>query len=297
MPELPEVETIRGELEPVLKGRRLRSVEIRLFKLLKSPAATLRRAIDQARVRGLRRRGKLLLMELTTGWTLVFHLKLSGQLIWQPRRGALRGGGHPIPGGLDVLPNKYSHLIFHFQGGSLYFNDLRQFGFLRVIRTPSVDDWFREQRLGPEVLGPEFRFAAFVQLLKQRPQRQLKVALLDQQFLAGLGNIYADEALFAARLRPTRRLASLRFGERQALFRAIRQVLAVGVRRRGTTMQFFRRPDGAVGGMLPFLKVYGRAGQPCRRCGNPIRKIRLHQRGTHFARIANVSSPARTGDN
>lgn len=282
MPELPEVETVRRELASVLQRRRLRGVAVHLAKMVRSSRASLRRAFRGARVTAVRRRAKLLLIELSTGWTAVVHLKMSGQLIWKPTRGRLRGGGHPIPGALDVLPNRYSHLIFHFAGGDLFFNDLRQFGWLCVVRTAELPRWLEQQGFGPEVVDGQLALDAFEARLRQRRRSRLKTSLLDQRFVAGLGNIYADEALFAARLKPTRRVGSLTRVERVALFRGITHVLALGVAKGGTTLRFFRRPNGARGGMKPYLKVYGRDGQPCRRCRATIVKTRVANRGTHL---------------
>lgn len=281
MPELPEVETIRRELAPALIGRRVRSIEVRLAKQVRSPRRTVQQAFRGARVTAVRRRAKLLLLELSSGWTAVFHLKMSGQLIWKPTRGRLRGGGHPIRGGLDDLPNRYSHVLMRFDGGTLYFNDLRQFGFLRLVRTAELADWLEGQRFGPEVVDGRLTFDAFHARVASRRRRRLKATLLDQSFLAGLGNIYADEALWLARLKPTRRLGSLTGREQRVLFASIRRVLALGVAKGGTTLRFFRRPDGAAGGMHAYLKVYGRTGRPCPRCQTPIVKIRVAQRGTH----------------
>lgn len=281
MPELPEVETIRRELAPVITGRRVRSIEVRLAKLVRTPVRTAERAFRRARVIAVRRRAKLVLLELSSGWTAVFHLKMSGQLIWKPTRGRRRGGGHPIPGGLEELPNRYSHVLIRFVGGTLFFNDLRQFGFLRLVRTAELSDWLIRQRFGPEVVDGQLAFDAFQARLVERRRSRLKTTLLDQSFIAGLGNIYADESLWQARLKPTRRIGSLSVRERHALFDAIRRVLALGVAKGGTTLRFFRRPNGALGGMNAHLKVYGRAEQPCRRCRGPIVKIRVAQRGTH----------------
>lgn len=175
--------------------------------------------------------------------------------------------------------------FFLLTGGRLFFNDQRQFGFLRVIKTAKLDDWLRARRIGPEALDPTFRFEDFAQRLRSRRQARIKPVLLDQRFIAGLGNIYADEALFVSGIRPTRRTGRLTKQEQARLFRAIRSVLRFSLAKRGTTFHFFRRPEGTAGGMRPHLRVYGRAGQPCRRCGSSIKKIRLGGRGTHFCPV------------
>ncbi len=282
MPELPEVETVRRELAPALLRRTIRSVEVRLPKMLQTTTARLRRSVRGRRVVSVRRRAKLLLIGLSGGWTIVIHLKMSGQLIWQPERGVWRGGGHPIPGGLSALPNAYSHVIFHLNGGTLYFNDLRQFGFVKVLKTAAIGDWFMGQGIGPEPLSPELTFTVFNRRLQHRARSLVKGVLLDQRFLAGLGNIYADESLFAAQVRPTRRVVTLSDRERRRLFAAIRAVLRLALRHNGTTFRFFRRPGGETGDMTRHLRVYGRSGERCRRCGSTIVKIRLQQRGTHY---------------
>lgn len=280
MPELPEVEVIRQELAPLLAGRRFTAVDARLKKMVLTPLGRFRRAVVGSRITAVRRRAKLLLLDLSSGWTVAVHLKMTGQLVWVPERGTLRGGGHPFHGALDGLPNRYSHIVFTVTGGQLIFNDLRQFGFLKLVRTDALERWFAEQKIGPEPLE-RFPFATFNERLQRRPRSRVKPTLLDQRFVAGLGNIYADEALFEARVRPTRLVRTLTVSERRALWQAIPAVLRRSLRHRGTTFRHFRRPDGQPGAMLRLLRVYGREGQPCRRCGTPIQKTRLAQRGTH----------------
>lgn len=282
MPELPEVETIRTELQAVLPGRKILQVTIRLAKMVKVPVHTFHRHTLRSSVVSVHRRAKLLLIHLSSGWTIIIHLKMSGQLIWQPTRGRLRVGGHPIPGGTKNLPNRYSHVIFRLSSGVLYFNDQRQFGFLKLLKTAELNQWLITQGYGPEPLEPEFTFTLFSHILKKHGKKRIKPMLLDQTVVAGLGNIYADESLHYARIRPTRRVASLTQVERRELYHGIRHVLNLSLRHKGTSADQYVTTSGEPGRMLSFLKVYGREGEPCRRCGGTIKKIVLAGRGTHF---------------
>ncbi|MBI4092650.1 MAG: bifunctional DNA-formamidopyrimidine glycosylase/DNA-(apurinic or apyrimidinic site) lyase [Candidatus Kerfeldbacteria bacterium] len=290
MPELPEVETIRRHLQRVVPGSGITQVAVGLPKIVKLPITLFRRRVVGTTIRRFRRRSKLLLVELSTGrrragghgWTMIIHLKMSGQLIWRPRRGRMVAGGHPIPGGLDDLPNKYSHVIFVTNRGTLFFNDQRQFGFVKLVPTVDLEYWLEGQGYGPEPLSSDFTVALFERILRQHRQKRVKSALLDQHVVAGLGNIYADEACWYGRVRPTRRISSLRVAERRALYRGLRKSIAVGVRWQGTTLRFFRTPSGRTGRMALHLKVYGRSGLRCYRRDGIIRKITFQGRGTHF---------------
>lgn len=282
MPELPEVETIARELHAVLPKRRILRVDAQLPKMVKMPLAVFRRHVVGARIKRVDRRAKLLLIELRSGWTIVIHLKMSGQLIWQPRYGRLRVGGHPNPGGIDHLPNKYSHVIFVCTGGTLYFNDQRQFGFVKLVATSKLELWLEEQGYGPEPLDHLFTFPVFAALLKKHARKKIKPTLMDQSVIAGVGNIYADETCFYARVRPSRRIATLTVVERQALYRGLRSILHLAIRKKGTTADAYRTATGDKGSMLPFLKVYGRDNKLCKRCGHLITKTVLAGRGTHY---------------
>lgn len=282
MPELPEVETIARELNTVLPDRRIIGVEVRLPKIVKMPVATFRRRVTGATIKRVERRAKLLLITLRHGWTIIFHLKMSGQLIWQPRHGRMRIGGHPIPGGILNLPNKYSHVIFRCSGGTLYFNDQRQFGFVKLITTNKLDAWLAEQGYGPEPLDSTFTLPHFLEILKTHQRKRIKPTLMDQRVIAGVGNIYADEACFFAGIRPSRRITTLTMAERMALYRGIRSVLTLAIKKKGTTADAYRTATGDKGSMLPFLKVYGRGNKKCKRCGHLITRTVLASRGTHY---------------
>ncbi len=262
--------------------QRVVGVDVGLPKMVKVSVATFRKRVVGARVGFVHRRAKLVLIELDNGWTIIIHLKMSGQLIWQPKKGKMRVGGHPIPGGIYDLPNKYSHVVFRCTGGTLYFNDQRQFGFVKLVATGSLEKWLEEQGYGPEPLDSEFTLIRFMELMKKHQRKRIKPTLLDQSVIAGIGNIYADESCFAAKVKPARRISTMTTKEKIDLYKGIRAILNLAIAKKGTTADAYRTANGDKGSMMPFLKVYGRDGQKCKRCGHVILKNVLAGRGTHF---------------
>jgi formamidopyrimidine-DNA glycosylase len=224
----------------------------------------------------------LTLIDLSSGSTIIIHLKMSGQLIWRERGGRLRVGGHPIPHGTESLPNKYSHVVFVTSRGTLFFNDQRQFGFVKVVPTNRLERWLEEQGYGPEPLSTDFTLNVFRDILQRHRRKKIKPTLLDQTVIAGIGNIYADESCFFARVRPMRRIATLTQREQRDLWRGIRSVMQLSIRKRGTTADVYRTANGDKGGMMPYLNVYGRDGLACKRCNAIITKTVLAGRGTHY---------------
>lgn len=282
MPELPEVETIARELQAVMPRATITAVDVRLPKIVKLPVRRLRRWLVGATVRRVHRRAKLVLIELNSGQTIVIHLKMSGQLIWRATSGRLRVGGHPIPRGIENLPNQYSHVIILTNRGTLFFNDQRQFGFVKLMPTDRLERWLATEGYGPEPLDSLFTLDHWLAILKKNERKRLKPTLLDQTVIAGIGNIYADETCFIARVKPARRIASLTPVERRALYFGLRKILNLAIAKKGTTADAYRTATGDKGRMMPFLKVYGRGGQRCRRCDGTIKKTTLAGRGTHF---------------
>lgn len=299
MPELPEVETIRGGLDEVLRGKRIRSFSVTLPKLFTALKPAKRKELAGSRVMGVDRRGKALLIRLAGRRTIVIHLKMTGQLIFreapegrgkQNDKGKIvLAGGHPIPAvdnghpdGMQ-LPGKVTHAIFTFTDGSrLFYNDLRQFGYLKLVPTDMVEGLPFVRSLGPEPLERSFSPAAFDALLRRRPKAKLKPLLLDQTVIAGLGNIYVDEALNLARLHPLRTAGSLTKTQRAALHRTIKRVLRAALRAGGTSDNTYVTIRGARGDYLRRARVYHRVGEPCRRCGTAIKRIAVAGRGTHL---------------
>ena len=286
MPELPEVETIRRGLKPV-EGRRIQSAEFGLPRLiLGAKAAELTRRLRGRLIKALLRRGKYLILELD-GDTLVFHLGMTGQLTFAPPHAkedarflrTVTGlqkavGVHPV--------DAHTHAILHLDnGGRLQFRDPRTFGKILFISGHDWKDHPRLRKLGEEPL--DLKIEPF--LAKNYPsgsRRSIKALLLDQSFLAGVGNIYADEALFLSGIHPQKPSSSLTPAERTRLLKAVKTVLRDGIRNQGTTFSDYRKPDGTNGKNFERLKVYGRGGQPCRNCKTVLIKTVIAQRGTVF---------------
>jgi formamidopyrimidine-DNA glycosylase len=265
VPELPEVETLRRSLAPLLEGRRLERVEI-LDPRLTAPAPprAVAAALRGERVSALARRGKYLLVGFESGRTLVVHLRMSGSL--RHDRGA-------------PARDLYRRARIRLDDGTqLSYRDVRRFGTWVLLEPGELGPYF-ERRLGPEPLEPGFDTEALAARLAGR-RAPLKSAILDQRRLAGVGNIYADEALWRARLHPRREAGSLDRSELRALHRGIRAALRRGLERQGSTLRDYRLPDGRPGSMQREFKVYGRLGEPCERCGTPIERLVVGGRGT-----------------
>lgn len=275
MPELPEVETIKRDLARVLPGKVIKNVEVRLGKFSHC------RKVARKKIIRVWRRAKILGMDLTGGLSLLFHFKMTGQLVFKPDRGKIIMGGHPIEGVGTELPNKFTHVIFYFQGGgALFFNDVRKFGWIRLFTTKEMGEIFK--LFGPEPLSREFTFDVFQEILKRRPKARIKQVIMDQALLVGVGNIYADEALFLAGIKPMRCVKILKELEQKKLWQAIRKVLTLSIKHRGTSFSNYLDGHGRKGTYWEIRKVYGRAGEPCKRCGETLKRTVLGGRGTSY---------------
>ncbi len=270
MPELPEVETVRRQLDETIRGRTIQRVVVH-DALLVSPASpnAFRRAVQGRRVERLDRRGKYLLLVLDSGDTLVMHLRMTGRI-------------HVAPDG-RAPADKHRRARVTFDGGStLDFSDTRRFGRAWIIPADHPDpEGYWRAKLGVEPLGSDFTAAVFARLLA-RKSTSIKAALLDQRLVAGVGNIYADEALFQARLHPTREAGSLTASEVAALRNAVRDRLRAGIRSGGASIDRYRDTLGETGSMQDILRVHLHEGDPCLTCGSSIVKTRVAQRGTYF---------------
>ena len=237
MPELPEVETIRRQLVQKIVGKRL----------------------DTQQVINVRRRGKILMVDFDDGSSLVFHLKLTGQLIFN---------GKPSP---------YTRKVFNFDDGSqLVFNDARKFGWWKKVKeTKKI-----EERFGPEAL--KINLGTLKALLQKRPNSKIKPLLMDQTFIAGIGNIYSDEILFNAKVHPLRQVKTLSGKEIQQIHQNIKKILEKAIQHRGTTEQYYRDACGREGDYTKYLQIYRREGEKCSRCGSIIKRVKLAGRSAHF---------------
>lgn len=284
MPELPEVETIRRQLEKMIVGKTIAQVEIRRPKIFRGRP----KDVIGAKITSINRRGKLLIIELNNNQTLLVHLKLTGQLIFR---------APDIPDSPD-LPNKYSHVIFTLAGenkalcrpvcrparrrGRLFYNDLRQFGWIKIVKNSGVQSDLKN--LGLEPFDKEFTLDYF-QTLLSRSGRPVKVFLLDQTKIAGIGNIYANESLFCARIHPAKPASDLskHSDKIKALYDCLQKVLKLGLKYQGASDQYYLTAKGEKGQMQKHFKVYGRAGERClNNCGSKIERITLAGRGTFY---------------
>ena len=269
MPELPEVETIRRQLEKEVVGRRVKGIDVRFSGRLNVKSPVLAEALVGSRIISVRRRAKLLLVGFSGGWTLVFHLKMTGRLLLVPA---------------TTPPGKHDHLVFRLDDGrSLFFEDVRKFGYQKLVRTDDVESAvIAAGAYGPEPLEPGFTLGNFAGCLRRFGRKKVKPSLMDQTCVAGIGNIYADESLWRARIRPERRIGTLKPAEVKALYAGVRDSLKTSIRNRGTSADDYLDLYGREGTNEAALKAYGREGLRCRRCGGPIVKVRLAGRGTHY---------------
>jgi formamidopyrimidine-DNA glycosylase len=269
MPELPEVETIRARLAPALTGRRFERVEIVDPRLTRpEPPDVLAAALEGERVRALDRRGKYLVFAFESGRHLLVHLRMTGNL------------QHPAEGGFDDDPHRRA-VVSLDDGSDVAYRDVRRFGTWALLEPGELDPYLESRGLGREPLERAFTTPALARALAGR-KAPVKAALLDQKAAAGIGNIYADEALWRARIHPLRPAGTLDPYEVAQLRKGIRKALEIGIARQGATLRDYRDPAGSRGRMQDEFKVYGRAGEPCRRCGTPIEKIRAAGRGTWY---------------
>jgi len=278
MPELPEVEIIRLGLQDKIVGLKITDVEIRLPKIFQGDV----KDIIGSKVLNLRRRAKILLIDLDNSLSLVVHLKMSGQLVYH-QKGKQSTFGHPIPFAGTSLPAKSTHVIFTFSDGSvLYFNDIRQFGYIKVVKTSEVEKLKAIQEFGPEPLTAEFTQDKFKEIVL-RKKTPIKLVLMDQTQIAGVGNIYASEALFLAKIHPKRSASTLESEETSKLYDALIQVLKMGIKYGGSSENAYVNALGEKGTMQDHFRAYARAGKPCpNSCGHKIERVTLGGRGTFF---------------
>ncbi len=256
MPELPEVETVVRSIAPRIVGQTIRSASLHSHRVTRGDKTVAVAGLVGARIIGVSRHGKQILIELDRG-LLYIHLGMTGNLLW------------------NAVPGKYARALFELDGGTLVYNDIRQFG--RVEFYPEKPAHLK--RVGPDAL--KIDFPAFFARLKTR-KGPIKPLLLNQAFLGGVGNIYADESLFAARISPRASPRRLSRKRAQALFTAIVDVLNLAIEHRGSTISNHTDACGEPGAFQTMHSVYGRTDLPCLFCGGPIKRIVLGQRGTHY---------------
>lgn len=280
MPELPEVEVLVRGLEGELIGRIIRHVEINKPTMWQGQGPA--NLIGQ-KIASIERVAKLIVISLSGGLSVLIHLKMTGQLIFTDQKGAKIAGGHPDDQFLASQPSKYTHVFFDFDDGShLYFNDMRQFGYVKVVDSSKLLDHKHIATIGVDPFATEFTAKYLFDALQKRPKTTVKQVLMDQTVIGGIGNIYCDESLFEAKILPTRKANSITKTETVALRDDIIKTLEKGIKYGGTSYKDYVHHNGARGTMQDHLKVYRRYGQKCVRCGNVISRTIIGGRGTHF---------------
>jgi formamidopyrimidine-DNA glycosylase len=293
MPELPEVENLRLGLERSILGQKILKVEVRKPKLVSGNGT--KRTASPKKVKefenGLRsesfvaidRRAKNLLFKLTHGKLVLSHLKMSGQFVYKAKgSNKLIEGGHPIELSEIELPNKHTHIIFTLSKGTLFYNDTRMFGYLLYYPTAPLFEKANHFKLyGMEPFSKEFTLKYFTEALKNK-KGKIKAVLMDQKIVTGLGNIYADESLFEAGIRPNRSPSSISNTEAAKLYKALIRIMKKAVRVGGSSVATYRLLDNTRGNYAREHKVYGKAGENCPNCGNKLTKTIVGGRTTVF---------------
>lgn len=289
MPELPEVETVRRGLQQLVIGRQIKTVTSDTARSFPNSQADVKQFIAGAKVSAVRRRAKVLMVDLDSAYTLVIHLKMTGQLVFIPASNDQDrfGAGHPTDSLVGKLPDKSTRVIFSFEDGShLYFNDQRKFGWVKLYPTVEVPTISFMQKVGPEPLEDDFTAQVFYERLQRRKNTTIKAAILDQTVLAGVGNIYADEGLWGAKIHPATRVKDVPRSAIDDLWRELREVMTLAIDKGGSSNRNYIDAEGRRGSYMDFARVFRRENQPCLRHPDVlIEKIRVAGRGTHICPV------------
>jgi len=289
MPELPEVETIRRDLEEKIVSKKIKKLEIKDSKIIKNSRNIFEKKLKGYFFSRVNRIGKLLIFQISTKKDyLIIHLKMTGQLVYCDQKTCI-AGGHNISkkernSGIVDLPNKYTRVIFTFKDNSkLYFNDLRKFGYLKIVNEKELN--LIKENFGIEPLTKNFTLENLEKILKNR-RTNIKAFLLNQKLIAGIGNIYADEILFDTGILPTRLANKISKDEIKKIFHSTEKIITKAIKYRGTTFNSYVDSSGKKGNYTQFLKVYGRKGEACLKCKKSfIKKEKIAQRGTSYCPI------------
>lgn len=304
MPELPEVETVRIGLAKLLPGKKITGVTFDTPKSFPNSDADINQFMKEATITGVRRRAKVLMIDLDSNYSLVVHLKMTGQMVYVPQYdlkvesrnynvGDERfGAGHPNESLIGQLPDKSTRVSITFEESShLYFNDQRKFGWMRLVPTVEIPNIDFFKRVGPEPLTSDFTSNIFIQRLRRRNNSRIKVVLLDQTVLAGIGNIYADESLWAAKIHPESKVIAISDAKLRLLHSEIVSVLKLAIEKGGSTDRNYVNAEGKKGSYISFACVFRKEGSPCARCGTTIIKNKVAGRGTHICPKCQKVSP------
>ena len=285
MPELPEVETVRRGLEALIVGKKVAFATSDNPKSFPNAPQDVASFLVGVTIQDIHRRAKLLIVGLSSGYSLLVHLKMTGQLVYVDS-GVRFGAGHPNDSLVQELPDRSTRVTISFDDGStLYFNDQRKFGWVRLMPTIEVPNIDFMKKVGPEPLEADFTAAQFAQRFARRARTNIKAALLDQSVVAGIGNIYADEALWGAQVHPQRLVSSLSEDDFERIYTDVRAVMNLSIEKGGSSNKNYVNAEGKKGSYMDFARVFRREGLACPRCGTTIEKLRVAGRGTHICPV------------
>jgi formamidopyrimidine-DNA glycosylase len=315
MPELPEVETVKRGLLKLIVGKTVKTVSFDNPKSFPNATADVEAFLLNSKITDVRRRAKVLIIDLSTNYSLVVHLKMTGQLVFVGEHKGIRdsemgngvtlgsksntltpisqppnpngeyrfAAGHPNDSLVNNLPDKSTRVTITFSDNTkLFFNDQRKFGWVRLMPTLEVPNLPFMMRVGPEPLEPDFTAKQFAARFARRARTNIKAALLDQSVIAGVGNIYADEALWGAKIHPSTLVGDLPYSKFQLLYSEVRYVMNLSIEKGGSTNRNYVNAEGKKGSYMDFARVFRREGLDCPRCGTEIIKLRVAGRGTHI---------------
>lgn len=289
MPELPEVETICRGLSSLLAGKRVAAVVSHNSpKSFPNDAASIEQFLYAAKVMAVRRRAKVLIIDLSSQYSLVVHLKMTGQLVY--RGTEVFGGGHPTDSLIGELPDRSTRVTIAFTDGShLFFNDQRKFGWMRLMPTVEIPNLDFMKKVGPEPLEDSFTAQEFIPRVRRRNNTSIKATLLDQTVLAGVGNIYADESLWGARIHPAQKAREVSDEQLVLLLHEIKYVMNLSIEKGGSTDRNYVNAEGKRGSYIDFARVFRREGLSCPRHPDIlVEKLKVAGRGTHICPVCQV---------
>lgn len=287
MPELPEVETVRRGLSTLIIGKTIKSEQHDTPKGFPNATTDVDAFLIGASIIDVRRRAKVLMIDLSTEYTVVIHLKMTGQLVYRGEQ--VFGAGHPNESLIGELPDRSTRVTLEFTDGShLYFNDQRKFGWMRLMPALEVPNIDFMKKVGPEPLEADFTTKEFAERFTRRSKTSIKAALLDQSVVAGVGNIYADESLWGAKIHPKRLVNTITDSEFTLLYTELRAVMNLAIEKGGSTDKNYVNAEGKRGSYMDFARVFRREGQACPRCGTEIIKFKAADRGTHICPVCQV---------
>ena len=281
MPELPEVETVKRGLNKLIINQQIANESHNWPKSFPNSDIDVDKFMIGAKVTDVRRRAKVLMIDLDSDYSLVIHLKMTGQMVFVGEQRF--AAGHPNDSFINELPDRSTRVEITFTSGDkLFFNDQRKFGWMRLLPTIDIPNIDFFKKIGPEPLTDEFTSKEFILRVRRRANTSVKAAILDQTVLAGVGNIYADESLFAARIHPDRKVKDVTDAELKKLLEEIKFVMNLSIEKGGSSDRNYVNAEGGRGSYLSLAKVFRKEGQPCDNCGTVIEKTRVAARGTHI---------------